>query len=144
LIPTEACFRSEARQKKIESGAQAHPGYVYINMYLRDEEKKLVERTWYFVRETNGVIGFADGDNPQPIRPSEWRPCSGQMREREEKVPAQGCLLPRRQGQGSATRSVPNQEGPHRGRRHGTGQAQGSPSTMSALHLARTRILAGG
>jgi transcriptional antiterminator NusG len=55
-------------------------------MFLRDEEKKLVERTWYFVRETNGVIGFADGDNPQPIRAAEVDTMLGQMREREEKV----------------------------------------------------------
>jgi transcription termination/antitermination protein NusG len=85
VIPTERVSEVK-RGKKIESERKLHPGYVYINMYLRDEEKKLVERTWYFVRETNGVIGFADGDNPQPIRPSEVEIMLGQMREREEKV----------------------------------------------------------
>ena len=85
VIPTERVSEVK-RGKKIESERKLHPGYVYINMYLRDEEKKLVERTWYFVRETNGVIGFADGDNPQPIRPSEVETMLGQMREREEKV----------------------------------------------------------
>ena len=85
VIPTERVSEVK-RGKKIESERKLHPGYVYINMYLRDEEKTLVERTWYFVRETNGVIGFADGDNPQPIRPSEVETMLGQMREREEKV----------------------------------------------------------
>jgi transcriptional antiterminator NusG len=85
VIPTERVSEVK-RGKKIESERKLHPGYVYINMYLRDEEKKLVEKTWYFVRETNGVIGFADGDNPQPIRPSEVETMLGQMREREEKV----------------------------------------------------------
>ena len=85
VIPTERVSEVK-RGKKIESERKLHPGYVYINMYLRDEEKKLVERTWYFVRETNGVIGFADGNNPQPIRPSEVETMLGQMREREEKV----------------------------------------------------------
>ena len=85
VIPTERVSEVK-RGKKIESERKLHPGYVYINMYLRDEEKKLVERTWYFVRETNGVIGFADGDNPQPIRASEVDIMLGQMREREEKV----------------------------------------------------------
>jgi transcription termination/antitermination protein NusG len=85
VIPTERVSEVK-RGKKIESERKLHPGYVYVNMYLRDEEKKLVERTWYFVRETNGVIGFADGDNPQPIRPSEVETMLGQMREREEKV----------------------------------------------------------
>lgn len=85
VIPTERVSEVK-RGKKIESERKLHPGYVYINMYLRDEEKKLVERTWYFVRETNGVIGFADGDNPQPIRADEVETMLGQMREREEKV----------------------------------------------------------
>jgi transcriptional antiterminator NusG len=85
VIPTERVSEVK-RGKKIESERKLHPGYVYINMYLRDEEKKLVEKTWYFVRETNGVIGFADGDNPQPIRQSEVETMLGQMREREEKV----------------------------------------------------------
>jgi transcriptional antiterminator NusG len=85
VIPTERVSEVK-RGKKIESERKLHPGYVYINMLLRDEEKKLVERTWYFVRETNGVIGFADGDNPQPIRASEVETMLGQMREREEKV----------------------------------------------------------
>ena len=85
VIPTERVSEVK-RGKKIESERKLHPGYVYINMFLRDEEKKLVERTWYFVRETNGVIGFADGDNPQPIRASEVDTMLGQMREREEKV----------------------------------------------------------
>ena len=85
VIPTERVSEVK-RGKKIESERKLHPGYVYVNMFLRDDEKKLVERTWYFVRETNGVIGFADGDNPQPIRASEVDTMLGQMREREEKV----------------------------------------------------------
>jgi transcriptional antiterminator NusG len=85
VIPTERVSEVK-RGKKIESERKLHPGYVYIDMYLRDEEKKLVEKTWYFIRETNGVIGFADGDNPQPIRASEVETMLGQMREREEKV----------------------------------------------------------
>ena len=85
VIPTERVSEVK-RGKKIESERKLHPGYVYVNMFLRDDEKKLVEKTWYFVRETNGVIGFADGDNPQPIRASEVETMLGQMREREEKV----------------------------------------------------------
>jgi transcriptional antiterminator NusG len=85
VIPTERVSEVK-RGKKIESERKLHPGYVYINMTLRDEEKKLVDRTWYFIRETTGVIGFADGDNPQPIRAAEVDTMLGQMREREEKV----------------------------------------------------------
>ena len=41
VIPTERVSEVK-RGKKIESERKLHPGYVYINMYLRDEEKKLV------------------------------------------------------------------------------------------------------
>ncbi len=43
VIPTERVSEVK-RGKKIESERKLHPGYVYVNMFLRDEEKKLVER----------------------------------------------------------------------------------------------------
>jgi transcriptional antiterminator NusG len=55
-------------------------------MYLVDENKKLVDKTWYFIRETPGVIGFADGENPIPMRQSEVDAMLAQVREREDKV----------------------------------------------------------
>lgn len=85
VIPTERVSEVK-RGKKIESERKLFPGYVYVNMYLRDEEKKLVERTWYFIRETTGVIGFADGEKPQPIRTSEVEQMLGALRDREDKV----------------------------------------------------------
>jgi len=44
-------------------------------------------RTWYFIRETPGVIGFAGTkDKPIPMRQSEVDSMLAQMKEREEKV----------------------------------------------------------
>ncbi len=105
-------------------------------MKLRDEEKKLVEKTWYFVRETNGVIGFADGDNPMPIRADEVETMLGQMREREEKVPAKvaftiGDKVKVGDGRSRTRRS-------HRGRRHGPRQAQGQREHVRTFDHART------
>ena len=48
--------------------------------------QKLNERPWYFVKETPGVLGFADGDRPAPMRPSEVEGMLAQIREKEEKV----------------------------------------------------------
>jgi transcriptional antiterminator NusG len=85
VIPTERVSEVK-RGKKTETVRKLYPGYVFVNMYLLDAEKKLVDKTWYFVKETPGVIGFADGDKPIPMRPSEVEGMLSQMREKEEKV----------------------------------------------------------
>ncbi|PTY02659.1 transcription termination/antitermination protein NusG [Verrucomicrobia bacterium LW23] len=85
VIPVERVSEVK-RGKKIESERKLFPGYVFAHMILHDLDKKIVNRTWYFVRETNGVIGFADGENPIPMRDAEVEAMLGQAREREEKV----------------------------------------------------------
>ena len=142
VIPTERVSEVK-RGKKIESERKLHPGYVYINMYLRDEEKKLVERTWYFVRETNGVIGFADGDNPQPIRPSEVETMLGQMREREEKVlPKVAFAIGDKVKVGDGP--FQNQEGLIEAVDMERGKLKVSVNMFGRSTSRRTRILAGG
>ncbi|HSI85421.1 MAG: transcription termination/antitermination protein NusG [Candidatus Methylacidiphilales bacterium] len=85
IIPVERVSEVK-RGKKIESERKLFPGYVFMHMILHDLDKKIVHRTWYFVRETNGVIGFADGEHPIPMREAEVEAMLGQMREREEKI----------------------------------------------------------
>jgi transcriptional antiterminator NusG len=85
VIPVERVSEVK-RGKRIESERKLYPGYVFVNMALHDESKRIVEKTWYFIRETNGVIGFADGEQPIPMRQSEVDAMLGQMREREEQV----------------------------------------------------------
>ncbi len=85
VIPTERI--SEVKKgKKIETERKLYPGYVFVSMYLYDEEKKIVGETWYFVQETPGVIGFADGQNPIAMRASEVEGMLSQIREKEERV----------------------------------------------------------
>jgi len=56
-------------------------------MHLLDENNQLIGRTWYFIRNTPGVIGFAGTkDKPIPMRQSEVESMLAQMKEREEKV----------------------------------------------------------
>src|SRR2546430_17565557 len=56
-------------------------------MHLLDLDNQLVDRTWYFIKDTPGVIGFAGTkDKPIPMRQSEVDSMLAQMKEREEKV----------------------------------------------------------
>ncbi len=59
LIPTER-VQEIKRGKKTETTRKFFPGYIIVNMYLLDEDNQLVEKTWYFIKNTTGVLGFAD------------------------------------------------------------------------------------
>jgi transcriptional antiterminator NusG len=86
LVPTERVSEIK-RGKKSETTRKFFPGYLIANMHLLDENNQLVGRTWYFVRDTPGVIGFAGTkDKPIPMRQSEVDSMLAQMREREESV----------------------------------------------------------
>src|SRR5438874_8776735 len=61
LVPTERV--SEIKKgKKSETTRKFFPGYLIVNMHLLDENNQLVGDTWYFIRDTPGVIGFAGTD----------------------------------------------------------------------------------
>ncbi len=54
---------------------------------MLDENNQLVDRTWYFIRETTGVIGFAGTkDRPIPMRKKEVEGMLAQMQEREDHI----------------------------------------------------------
>ena len=84
LLPMERV--SEIKKgKKSESNRKFFPGYVIANMHLLDENNKLVDRSWYFVKETDGVLNFAGAkDHPIAMRPKEVENLLAQVREREE------------------------------------------------------------
>ena len=86
LVPTETV--SEIRRgKKTETQRKFFPGYLIINMHLLDDEGQLVDRTWYFIKEMEGVIGFAGTkDKPVPMRPREVEAMLAQIKEREDSV----------------------------------------------------------
>tara|TARA_B100000925_G_scaffold77782_1_gene55010 strand:- start:8107 stop:8637 length:531 start_codon:yes stop_codon:yes gene_type:complete len=86
LVPTEMV--SEVRRgKKTETKRKFYPGYIIVNMSLFTEDNKLVEDTWYFVKEMDGVIGFAGTkDQPIPMRQREVDSMLAQIKEREDSV----------------------------------------------------------
>jgi transcriptional antiterminator NusG len=70
LLPTEQVSEVK-RGKKTSKERKLIPGYVFVQMKLYDENGKVMNKPWYFVREAPGVIGFVGGDRPAPLRPAE-------------------------------------------------------------------------
>ena len=83
LVPTEMV--SEVKKgKKTATKRKFFPGYVIVNMHLLESEGGLVDRTWYFIKETVGVINFAGTKNrPVPMRQAEVDSMLAQIQERE-------------------------------------------------------------
>lgn len=86
LVPTERVSEVKAG-KKTETNRKFFPGYIIINMHLLSESNKLVEKTWYFIRETPGVINFAGAkEHPIPMPRHEVESMLAQIKEREDSV----------------------------------------------------------
>ena len=86
LIPTER-VQEIKRGKKTETTRKFFPGYLIVNMHLLDDDNQLVEKTWYFIKDTSGVLGFAGTkDRPIPMRKKEVESLLAQVREREDTV----------------------------------------------------------
>lgn len=86
IVPTERVSEIK-RGKKTETTRKLMPGYVIANMHLLDESNQLVARTWYFIKDTTGVIGFAGNkDRPLPISAKDVENILIQARAADEKV----------------------------------------------------------
>ena len=70
LLPTETVSEVKGG-KKSSKVRKLYPGYVFIQMRLYDEEGRLLNKPWYFVKEAAGVIGFVGGDHPAALRQTE-------------------------------------------------------------------------
>jgi transcriptional antiterminator NusG len=70
LLPTEVVSEVKGGKKSTKT-RKLYPGYVFIQMKLYGDDRKLINKPWYFVKEVAGVIGFVGGDNPAALRQSE-------------------------------------------------------------------------
>ena len=78
VIPTERVSEKKNGKKRTIT-RKFFPGYVLCELALYDEargvdengRKAIYERTWQFLRETPGVIGFVGGDRPMPLKQHE-------------------------------------------------------------------------
>jgi transcription termination/antitermination protein NusG len=88
LIPVERV--SEVKKgEKITSSRKFFPGYVLLRMDLYDEENNIRDDVWYFVRDTQGVIGFIGGGvsrRPLPLSEAEVNNLLMQVQERKDSV----------------------------------------------------------
>ncbi|MDA0991168.1 MAG: transcription termination/antitermination protein NusG [Verrucomicrobia bacterium] len=85
VIPTEKV--SEVKKGvKSTTTRKFFPGYVLVNMSLYDEEKQLRDKAWYFIRETQGIIGFVGGDRPVPLRDEEVDVIFNQVEAKKEAI----------------------------------------------------------
>lgn len=86
LVPEERVSEVKAGKKR-ESNRKFFPGYVIVNMHLLDENNKLVDKTWYFIQEQDGVINFAGSkSHPIPMPKHEVDSMLAQIKEREGAV----------------------------------------------------------
>ena len=83
LVPMEKVVEVR-NQKKTTTNRKLHPGYVYIDMVLLDENRRLLDRPWYFIRETSGIIGFVGGDRPVPVDRAEMDVIKEQISQSED------------------------------------------------------------
>jgi transcriptional antiterminator NusG len=86
VLPTERVSEVK-RGKKTETTRKFFPGYIIVNMWLIDENKQLVDKTWYFIKDTPGVLGFAGTkDKPMPMLQKEVDEMLAQVRASDEKA----------------------------------------------------------
>ena len=83
LVPMEKVAEIRAGKKTV-TNRKLYPGYVFIDMVLLDEEQRIVEKPWYFVRDTQGIIGFVGGDRPTPTPGDEIESIKAQINDSED------------------------------------------------------------
>ena len=83
MVPMEKVVEVR-NNKKTVSTRKLWPGYVFIDMALLDENGRIIEKPWYFIKETPGVIGFVGGEPPVPTPTAEVEAIKAQISASEE------------------------------------------------------------
>ncbi len=83
LLPMEKVV--EVRNgKKTVTNRKLHPGYVYVEMALLDDNNRPMERPWYFIKDIQGVIGFVGGERPMEVTAEEIAVIKEQVTDSED------------------------------------------------------------
>lgn len=85
IIPTEKVSEVK-RGVRTTTTRKFFPGYVLVHVALYGPDKSIMERTWHFIKDTPGVIGFVGGERPAPLMPEEVDSILHQVEEKQEKV----------------------------------------------------------
>src|SRR5881409_2452195 len=83
MVPMEKVAEVRSGKKTVTT-RKLHPGYVYIEMMLLDEGRRVLEKPWYFIRETPGIIGFVGGERPVPVTADEIAVIKEQISDSED------------------------------------------------------------
>lgn len=82
LVPMEKVAEVRGGKKTV-TNRKLYPGYVFIKIALLDDDQQIMDRPWYFVQETPGIIGFIGRDRPTPTSGEEIDKIKTQMSESE-------------------------------------------------------------
>ncbi len=66
LLPMEKVVEVRGGKKTV-TNRKLHPGYLYVEIALLDENRRLLEKPWYFIKGIDGVIGFIGGERPAEV-----------------------------------------------------------------------------
>ncbi len=83
LVPVEKVVDVRGGKKTVTS-RKLHPGYVYVDMVLLDENKRILDKPWYFIQDTPGKIGIVGGERPLPVTAAEIATIKSQISESED------------------------------------------------------------
>lgn len=83
LVPMEKVAEVRSGKKTVTT-RKLYPGYVFIDMVLLDENNRIIEKPWYFIRDTQGIIGFVGGDRPTPTSQEEIASIKAQISDSED------------------------------------------------------------
>ncbi|MDR2812580.1 MAG: transcription termination/antitermination protein NusG [Puniceicoccales bacterium] len=88
LVPSEKVVEIK-NGKRYHRVKKFYPGYVFVRMKLYNEEEKLLQSQWYFVRNVQGVLNFVGGERPVPLREDEVTRILDQAKAAATAVPVQ-------------------------------------------------------
>lgn len=85
LMPTEN-VQEVRKGKKTQRVRKLYPNYIFLRMRLFDEDGRLINKPWFFVRNVQGVIDFIGGEHPVKLKPAEIAQIQEQIKAAEGKV----------------------------------------------------------
>ncbi len=83
LVPMEKVVEVRGGKKTVTQ-RKLYPGYIFIDMQLYDEEKRLLAQPWDFIRNTQGIIGFLGGERPVSTPAADIDDIKAQVADSEE------------------------------------------------------------
>lgn len=83
LVPMEKVAEVRSGKKTVTT-RKLYPGYVFIDMILLDDNKRVIAEPWQFIQDTQGIIGFVGGDRPSPASAEEIESIKAQISDSED------------------------------------------------------------